>query len=49
MVHFVNYWLDLRKADEFRTRGINYWIVGLPRLGVTPRWSILRDVLHWRN
>jgi proton glutamate symport protein len=47
MVHFVNYWLELMRADAFWTREVNYWILGQPRAGTTPRWSILRNVLHW--
>ena len=49
MVHFVNYWLDLRKADGMRAREFDYWILGQPRTQATPRWSVVRDVLHWRN
>ena len=49
MVHFVNYWLDLRKADGMRAREVDYWLLGQPRTLSTPRWSVLRDVLHWRN
>jgi proton glutamate symport protein len=49
MVHFVNYWLELRRADGMRAREANYWILGRPRTTAAPRWSILRDVLHWRD
>jgi len=49
MVHFVNYWLDLRKADGMRAREFDYWILGQPRTQATPRWRVVRDVLHWRN
>jgi hypothetical protein len=49
MVHFVNYWLELRRADGMRTREANYWILGRPRAVAAPRWSVLRDVLHWRE
>ncbi len=47
MLHFVNYWLELRNADGSRAREFNYWILGQPRPVTTPRWSIMRDVLHW--
>jgi Na+/H+-dicarboxylate symporter/ABC-type amino acid transport substrate-binding protein len=47
LADFVNYWLDLRKADGFQTRESDYWIHGQPRAASTPRWSILRNVLHW--
>jgi len=47
MVHFVNYWLDLRRADGLEAREADYWLRGLPRAQPAPRWSILRNVLHW--
>jgi hypothetical protein len=49
MLHFVNYWLELRRADAFWTREAHYWIQGQPRAVTTPRWSIFRNVLHWMN
>ena len=47
MVHFVDYWLDLRRADGMQAREIDYWLRGRPRAQPPPRWSILRNVLHW--
>ena len=47
MVHFVSYWLDLRKADGMHAREMSYWLLGQPRTLATPRWSVVRDVLHW--
>jgi hypothetical protein len=47
MVHFVNYWLELRRADSMRTREVDYWILGRPRIAAAPRWSIVHDVFHW--
>src|SRR5215475_12684295 len=47
MLHFVNYWLELRRADGMRAREIDYWILGRPRTAAVPRWSIAHDVLHW--
>ena len=47
MVTFVDYWLTLRKADGFRDRDFDYWILGRPRTESEPRWSIVRNVLHW--
>src|SRR5262245_43993557 len=48
MMHFVNYWLELRRADGMREREVNYWILGRPRTTSAPRWSVVRDVLHWQ-
>ena len=42
-------WLDLRKADGMSAREFDYWILGQPRTQATPRWSVARDALHWRN
>jgi hypothetical protein len=47
MVRFVNYWLELRKADGMYERERNYWIRGQPSATLPPRWSVVRDVLHW--
>ncbi len=46
-VHFVNYWLELRRTDGFHQRQYDYWIKGQPPSRSAPRWSILRDVLGW--
>jgi len=40
---------DLRKADGLRAREFDYWILGQPRTQAAPRWSVVRDVLHWKN
>jgi hypothetical protein len=49
MMHFVNYWLELKRADGMRERERDYWILGRPRTAAAPRWNIVRDVLHWRD
>ncbi len=43
--NFVNYWLDLKRADGFEKRQRAYWIDRIPLDNRAPRWSILRDVL----
>jgi Na+/H+-dicarboxylate symporter/ABC-type amino acid transport substrate-binding protein len=48
MTHFINYWLELRQADGMRARETDYWLLGRPRAAAAPRWSVVRDVLHWR-
>jgi hypothetical protein len=45
--NFVNYWLELRRADGFRQQQFDYWIKGQPRASTEPRWSVIHDVLHW--
>lgn len=46
-LHFVNSWLLLREADRFKRRMHDYWILGKQPARTQPRWSIMRDVLHW--
>jgi len=47
LARFVNYWLDLRKADGFEKKQHDYWIQGKPRKDSKHRWCIIRNVLHW--
>ena len=49
LVHFVNYWLELRRADGMRAREADYWILGKPRAAAAPRWSIVDNVLRWKD
>jgi Na+/H+-dicarboxylate symporter/ABC-type amino acid transport substrate-binding protein len=47
MRRFVNYWLELRRADGSDARRVAYWIHGQLPPPTEPRWSVIRDVLHW--
>ena len=49
LVRFVNYWLDLRKADGFEKERKDYWILGKPRTNGARRWCVIRNLLHWVN
>jgi ABC-type amino acid transport substrate-binding protein len=44
---FVNTWLDLKRRDGTVDALYRYWILGRDREPARPRWSIIRDVLHW--
>jgi ABC-type amino acid transport substrate-binding protein len=44
---FVNAWIELKQKDGTVTRLYDYWILGRGAVEKKPRWSILRDVLHW--
>lgn len=44
---FLNYWLDLKKNEGFQQEVFEHWILGRPMQDNTPRWSIIRNVLHW--
>jgi proton glutamate symport protein len=46
-VGFLDQWLDLQRVNGFEQRMREYWLEGKPRLDDRPRWSIVRNVLHW--
>jgi Na+/H+-dicarboxylate symporter len=43
----VNTWIDLKKKDGTLDALYRYWILGQSAEARTPRWSIIRNVLHW--
>ncbi len=43
---WVNYWYSLKVRDGFHEDQYDYWVLG-KRPDSYPRWSIIRDVLHW--
>jgi ABC-type amino acid transport substrate-binding protein len=47
LVDFVNAWLELKKRDGTITTVFEHWILGKGATKKAPRWSIVRDVLHW--
>lgn len=47
LLNYVNNWQKLRKVDGHQDRIYNYWMLGQGASKVQPRWSIIRDVLHW--
>ena len=46
---FLNTWLDLKRKDGTLDELYQYWILGRDPAARVPRWSIIRDVLHWRE
>jgi hypothetical protein len=44
---FVNTWIELKQKDGTLDSLFQYWILGHERGARHPRWSIIRDVLHW--
>jgi|RhiMethySRZTD1v2_1073278.scaffolds.fasta_scaffold00763_15 Na+/H+-dicarboxylate symporter/ABC-type amino acid transport substrate-binding protein len=44
---FVNTWIELKRKDGTLDGLSRYWILGQERGTKRPRWSIIRDVLHW--
>jgi Na+/H+-dicarboxylate symporter len=45
----VNTWIGLKRSDGTIDELYRYWILGRARAATPPRWSILRDVLHWEE
>lgn len=48
-LHYLNQWLELKKAQGFTERQTELWIKGKTEIAapVEPRWSIVRNVLNW--
>lgn len=44
---YLNQWLRLQKTSRVAQEQFSYWILGQTPLRKTPRWSIIRNVLHW--
>ena len=44
---FVSTWVDLKKKDGTVDRLYAHWILGGGAISKEPRWSVIRDVLHW--
>jgi ABC-type amino acid transport substrate-binding protein len=46
-VTFVNTWLELKRRDGTIDALYRHWILGRSAVNPTPRWSVIRNVLHW--
>ncbi len=44
---FLNTWIELKRKDGTLDALFKYWILGQNATPKQPRWSIVRDVLHW--
>jgi len=47
MGSFVNAWLSLKKGDGTLDSLFEYWVLGQNAEPSEPRWSVIRNVLHW--
>jgi Na+/H+-dicarboxylate symporter/ABC-type amino acid transport substrate-binding protein len=47
LVDFINVWLELKKRDTTIETLYDYWILGKNAVPRQPRWSVIRNVLHW--
>jgi Na+/H+-dicarboxylate symporter/ABC-type amino acid transport substrate-binding protein len=44
---FINTWIALKRRDGTLDAAYKHWILGQNAAPPQPRWSIVRDVLHW--
>jgi Na+/H+-dicarboxylate symporter/ABC-type amino acid transport substrate-binding protein len=44
---FVNTWIDMKRRDGTLDALYDHWILGKDAEKRTPRWSVVRNVLHW--
>lgn len=47
MLRFLDRWIELKQRDRTVERLFDYWIRGRAQQTRRPRWSVIRDVLHW--
>ncbi len=47
MMAFVSNWIDLKTKEGTVDDLYEYWMLGGASQQAQPRWSIIRDVLHW--
>jgi ABC-type amino acid transport substrate-binding protein len=47
MTSMVNTWIELKRKDDTIAELFAHWILGEESTSKAPRWSIVRDVLHW--
>jgi ABC-type amino acid transport substrate-binding protein len=46
-LRFLDLWVGLMRDEGFVARLRDHWILGRTAVPKRPRWSIIRDVLHW--
>lgn len=44
---FLQNWLTLKRSEGTYQQLYDYWILGEDHQNQQPRWSVIRDVLHW--
>ena len=47
LVNFVSSWVELKKSDGTIESLYDHWILGKTAVRKQPRWSVIRDLLHW--
>jgi ABC-type amino acid transport substrate-binding protein len=51
LIHYLDQWLELKRIQGFTDKQYDLWIKGKTEIAAPsePRWSVIRDVLHWVN
>ncbi|MEA3410201.1 MAG: transporter substrate-binding domain-containing protein, partial [Pseudomonadota bacterium] len=49
LIDFLDIWIDLKESDGTIDRLYRYWVQGEQKNQSRPRWSVIRDVLHWTD
>jgi hypothetical protein len=44
---FVNTWIEMKRRDGTLAALYDHWILGKAAETGTPRWSVVRNILHW--
>jgi hypothetical protein len=47
MAEFISTWIELKKKDGTIDMLYKHWILGTSEASRKPRWSVIRNVLHW--
>ena len=47
MTSIVNTWIEQKRKDGTIDELFAYWILGQESAPREPRWSVMRNVLHW--
>lgn len=48
-LNYLNQWLELKRTQGFTEKQYDLWVKGKTEIAAPaePRWSVIRDVLHW--
>jgi Na+/H+-dicarboxylate symporter len=47
LASFLNTWIELKRRDGTIDALYQHWVLGRDAARPTPRWSVVRNVLHW--
>lgn len=47
LADFLRVWIDLKESDGTIDQLYRYWVLGEQDRQRQPRWSVVRDLLHW--